>query len=143
MKPGIHPNYVECRVTCACGNSFLTGATVPEVKVEICSACHPFYTGKQRYVDSAGRVEKFQRKFSAEQTKEQMDRVAKEKKRRVKKEKVMVGPPRLKRKSAAGEEASAPAAAAAKGTEGGASPAPSEPRKPKDSTHAVRRAPRA
>jgi large subunit ribosomal protein L31 len=59
MKPDIHPKYVECTVTCGCGNSFVTRSLKPTLNVEICSACHPFYTGKQRFVDTAGRVEKF------------------------------------------------------------------------------------
>jgi len=63
MKEGIHPKYVECKVTCGCGNSFVTRATVAELAVEVCSNCHPFYTGQQRYVDTAGRVEKFQKKY--------------------------------------------------------------------------------
>ena len=63
MKSGIHPDYVECKVTCACGNNFDTRATVPKLHVDICSACHPFFTGKQKFVDTAGRVEKFQKKF--------------------------------------------------------------------------------
>ena len=63
MKEGIHPKYVECKVTCGCGNSFVTRATVAELTVEVCSNCHPFYTGQQRYVDTAGRVEKFQKKY--------------------------------------------------------------------------------
>jgi len=66
MKKGIHPDYVEAKVTCACGNSFVTRATVPEIKVDICNACHPFYTGKQKYVDTTGRVERFQKKFGSE-----------------------------------------------------------------------------
>ncbi len=66
MKKKTHPNYVECTVTCGCGNSFVTRATVNELNVEVCSACHPFYTGKQRYVDTAGRIEKFQRKFGGD-----------------------------------------------------------------------------
>ena len=64
MKTGIHPEYVECTVRCACGNTFMTRATTPEIHVEICSACHPFYTGKQKFVDTAGRVERFQRKYN-------------------------------------------------------------------------------
>ena len=61
MKKEIHPQYhSDCKVTCVCGNSFLTGSTEPEIKVELCSACHPFYTGKQKLVDSARRVEKFE-----------------------------------------------------------------------------------
>jgi large subunit ribosomal protein L31 len=63
MKKGVHPEYVECRVTCACGNTFLTRSTKKEVRVEICSQCHPFFTGKQKLVDSAGRVEKFRKKY--------------------------------------------------------------------------------
>lgn len=63
MKKDIHPKYDTCKVTCACGNSFETRATVPEIKVEICSECHPFYTGKQKLLDTAGRIEKFRRKY--------------------------------------------------------------------------------
>ncbi len=63
MKPGIHPDYVECTVTCGCGNSFVTHATVKTMRVEICNACHPFYTGRQKFVDSAGRVDKFMKKY--------------------------------------------------------------------------------
>jgi len=63
MKEGIHPKYYEAKVTCACGNTFTTGSTVPELKVEICSQCHPFYTGKQRNVFTTGRVEKFKSKY--------------------------------------------------------------------------------
>lgn len=63
MKEDIHPNYVETVVTCGCGNSFKTRSTKPKINVEICSACHPFFTGKQKFVDTAGRVEKFQRKY--------------------------------------------------------------------------------
>jgi large subunit ribosomal protein L31 len=64
MKDGIHPKYVATKVTCGCGNSFVTRSTLPELKVDICSACHPFYTGKLKYVDTAGRIEKFQKKFA-------------------------------------------------------------------------------
>jgi large subunit ribosomal protein L31 len=63
MKEGIHPKYVETKVTCGCGNTFVTRSTQPELKVDICNACHPFYTGKLKYVDTAGRIEKFQRKY--------------------------------------------------------------------------------
>ncbi len=63
MKKGIHPEYKLAKVTCACGNTFYTRSTVSEIKVEICSKCHPFFTGKQKLVDSAGRVEKFLRKY--------------------------------------------------------------------------------
>jgi len=64
MKEGIHPDYVETVVTCGCGNTFKTRSTVSKLSVEICSSCHPFYTGQMKYVDSAGRVEKFQRKYN-------------------------------------------------------------------------------
>ena len=63
MKAEIHPKYVECKVTCGCGETFMTRSTKPEIKVEICSACHPFYTGRQKFVDTAGRVEKFLRRY--------------------------------------------------------------------------------
>ena len=66
MKKGIHPEYVEATVTCACGNTFKTRSTVPEIRVEICNACHPFYTGKQKFVDTTGRVERFQKKFGGQ-----------------------------------------------------------------------------
>ena len=64
MKDKIHPKYVETKVTCGCGNSFTTRSTQPELKVDICSVCHPFYTGKLKYVDTAGRIEKFQKKYA-------------------------------------------------------------------------------
>jgi large subunit ribosomal protein L31 len=64
MQKGIHPKYVEAKVTCGCGNTFKTRATVAELKIDICNACHPFYTGKLKYVDTAGRIEKFQKKFA-------------------------------------------------------------------------------
>lgn len=65
MKPEIHPEYHEVTVVCACGNTFTTRSTKPELRLEVCNECHPFFTGKQRYVDSAGRVEKFQRKYES------------------------------------------------------------------------------
>jgi large subunit ribosomal protein L31 len=65
MKEGVHPNYVETKVHCSCGNEFTTRSTRKELRVDICSACHPFYTGKLKYVDTAGRIEKFQSKFAA------------------------------------------------------------------------------
>jgi len=63
MKKDIHPEYVVATVTCGCGNTFVTRSTRSEIHVEICSKCHPFYTGKQRLVDSAGQVEKFRRRY--------------------------------------------------------------------------------
>ncbi len=64
MKSGIHPEYHEAIVTCACGNTFKTGSTKESLKVEICSECHPFYTGKQKFVERGGRVEKFKKKYN-------------------------------------------------------------------------------
>jgi large subunit ribosomal protein L31 len=63
MKPKIHPKYVESTITCACGNVVKTRSTRPKMNVDLCSACHPFFTGKQKLVDTAGRVEKFRRKY--------------------------------------------------------------------------------
>jgi large subunit ribosomal protein L31 len=66
MKKGIHPEYQEATVKCVCGNEFKTRSTLKEINVEICSACHPFFTGQQKLVDSAGRVERFMRKYGRE-----------------------------------------------------------------------------
>jgi len=63
VKAKIHPVYEECTITCACGNTFKTRSTKPEIRLEICSACHPFFTGKAKFVDSAGRVEKFNQRY--------------------------------------------------------------------------------
>ena len=65
MKAGIHPKYVEARVTCACGNTFVTRSTRPELRTDLCGVCHPFYTGEQRIVDTAGQVERFMRRVEA------------------------------------------------------------------------------
>jgi len=64
VKAGIHPNYRRTVVQCACGNAFETRSTLPEIHVEICSHCHPFFTGKQKLVDTAGRVERFRQRYS-------------------------------------------------------------------------------
>ena len=69
MKAGIHPDYETCAVTCACGNTFETRSTQKAIKVDICSACHPFYTGNQKFVDTAGRVDKFRRRYAKQQSK--------------------------------------------------------------------------
>ena len=63
MKAKIHPEYVTCTVHCACGNGWETRATKPQLRVEVCSRCHPFFTGEQRIVDTAGRVERFKRRY--------------------------------------------------------------------------------
>jgi len=64
MKTGIHPKFMKTTVRCACGNEFVTGSTKEKIRVEICSKCHPFFTGKQKLVDTAGRVERFRRKYA-------------------------------------------------------------------------------
>jgi large subunit ribosomal protein L31 len=66
MKEKIHPNYFRTTITCACGESFETGSTKKNLRVEICSKCHPFFTGKQKFVDTGGRVERFKRKYGME-----------------------------------------------------------------------------
>ncbi|MCH3949002.1 MAG: 50S ribosomal protein L31 [Olsenella sp.] len=63
MKQGIHPNYVECTVRCTCGNTFKTRSTKPELVIDLCDKCHPFYTGQQKLVDTGGRVQRFANKF--------------------------------------------------------------------------------
>jgi large subunit ribosomal protein L31 len=64
MKSGIHPKYVDATITCACGNTFTVGSTRQSMRVDVCSNCHPFYTGQQRILDTAGRVERFRRRFN-------------------------------------------------------------------------------
>jgi large subunit ribosomal protein L31 len=66
MKADIHPKYHDCKVTCGCGNTFQTRATLKEMRIEICSVCHPFYSGKQKFVDAAGRVDKYVKKYGAQ-----------------------------------------------------------------------------
>jgi large subunit ribosomal protein L31 len=69
MKQDIHPDYVAATVTCSCGNTFETRATVPEIRVELCNQCHPFYTGTQKLVDSGGRVERYKQRYAKSQEK--------------------------------------------------------------------------
>lgn len=65
MKKGIHPDYFpDARVSCACGETFTTGSTKKEIRLELCSKCHPFFTGKQKLIDSAGRVERFEKRYA-------------------------------------------------------------------------------
>ena len=68
MKADIHPTYEEATVRCSCGNTFVTRSTKPDLHVELCSECHPFFTGKQKLVDSGGRVERFQRRYGQRKT---------------------------------------------------------------------------
>ena len=91
MKKDIHPKwYPKAKISCACGHEFTAGATVPEIKVEICSRCHPFYTGQEKLVDTAGRVEKFEKKRMVAEAQK------KTKKRKKKKEKKPERPKTLK-----------------------------------------------
>lgn len=84
MKAQIHPKwYADAKVTCACGNTFTTGASTPEIKVDVCSECHPFYTGQMKYVDTAGRVEAFRSRQAGTNT----TRISKTEKRKLKKAK--------------------------------------------------------
>src|SRR5271157_1892751 len=83
MKAKIHPKWFQATVICACGNTFTVGATVPEIHVEVCSACHPFYTGQMRYVDTAGRVDAFKARMQKANTK----KVSKTDKRKLKRAK--------------------------------------------------------
>ena len=71
MKEGIHPKYMETVVTCGCGETFTTRSTKPKIAVEVCSKCHPFYTGKQTFVDSAGQIERFQKRLQKRQKTEE------------------------------------------------------------------------
>jgi large subunit ribosomal protein L31 len=66
MNQGIHPEYVEAKVHCSCGNTFTTRSTRPEIRVDVCSNCHPFYTGTQRILDATGQVERFRKRFKIE-----------------------------------------------------------------------------
>ena len=71
MQADIHPDYHEIKVVCRCGNSFTTRSTQKEIKTDICNACHPFYTGNQKFVDTAGRVEKFNKRFATAKAKKE------------------------------------------------------------------------
>ena len=64
MKEKIHPAYVDCKVTCACGNTFMTKSLKPEIRLDVCSQCHPFFTGQQKFANRGGRVEKFKQKYN-------------------------------------------------------------------------------
>ena len=82
MKADIHPKYVEATVSCACGNTFKTRSTKAEIKLEICSACHPFFTGKQKLIDSAGMVDRFERRRAKTQAAQEAKEKSKGRKRR-------------------------------------------------------------
>ncbi len=100
MKEGVHPRYVECTVTCGCGNTFVTRATRPVLNVEICSVCHPFYTGKQKFVDTEGRVKKFENRHGW--NKDAMEKLLSRKEKRVsRRDKVNVGVPKTKKRTSA------------------------------------------
>ena len=97
MKKNIHPKwYDDCKVTCACGNTFVTGSTLPEIKVEICSACHPFFTGEMKYVDTLGRVERFKQKQATAKKKKYVKKADKKKLKKKAEEKEDKRPKTLK-----------------------------------------------
>jgi large subunit ribosomal protein L31 len=102
MKKDIHPKYYpEAKIICACGNIIVTGSTRPEIKVEVCSACHPFYTGKKRLVDSTGRLDRFKKRFEkTEQIKADKEKMAKEAKKKAQAAKAEILKPAKKAKSA-------------------------------------------
>ncbi len=88
MKKDIHPKiYTDTKVTCACGNSFVTTSTKQSISVDICSACHPFYTGQQKFVDTEGRIEKFEKKLKISQAKQEKKKAVEEKRKQKRKEK--------------------------------------------------------
>ncbi len=121
MKQNIHPNYVESTVSCACGSTFKTRSTKPVLKLDICSSCHPFFTGRQKFVDTAGRVERFQKRFEkvaeAVEKKQTQPKLAKgqagvaAKKKNVKIVKILTSAP-TKAKAAPGAKPAAEKAAA-------------------------------
>ncbi len=76
MKPGIHPEYTETTISCVCGNVIATKSTKKDIKVEICSQCHPFMTGKQKIIDTAGRVERFNKRYAAKEEKDSKSKKA-------------------------------------------------------------------
>lgn len=104
MKAKIHPKYGKAIVTCACGNSFETGSTAEKLEVEICSACHPFYTGKQKFVDTAGRVDRFK---EMQEKAAQMKKELKESKKNKAKTKAKKKPETKKAKKAPSKKKSA------------------------------------
>lgn len=133
MKAKIHPQYVECKVTCGCGETFVTRSTRPELNVEICSACHPFYTGKQKFVDTAGRVEKFQRRHAWDESSKGKVLEKEPAKRAPKKlEKVVVGLPKMKKRKEAedAEDEEGPKEKGPRGGKKGEAPAapPAQPK---------------
>lgn len=114
MKPGIHPKYVESTVICACGNTFVTRSTRPQLRTDLCNVCHPFYTGEQRIVDTAGQVERFMKRMESAASSEA--RVSKRKQRlTLRSEKLAADRKRAEEAAAAAaaEEAAARAAARA------------------------------
>ena len=128
MKKGIHPDYVECTVRCTCGNTFKTHATVPEITVELCNACHPFYTGQQKFVDTGGRVQRFADKFGGA-AQAALEREAAKKAERAKKAEEEAARRAAEREAKAAEKAKRAAkfeAEAAKKAEEEAAEAPAE-----------------
>lgn len=121
MKKGIHPDYKEATVTCGCGNSFKTRSTKDKIAIEVCSNCHPFYTGRQKFVDTAGMVEKFQRKWQGDAAKKAKEAASKP----VRKAAPRIQPGRIQQTIAAQLPGGTPAAAAPAAP--AAAPAPASP----------------
>lgn len=97
MKQKIHPKWHDnCQVTCACGNTFVTGSVMPEIKVEICSACHPFFTGEMKFIDSLGRVERFKQKQAAAKKKKYVSKKQRKKAKKMTQDKQNTGPKTLR-----------------------------------------------
>ncbi len=136
MKPGIHPNYIEATVTCACGNVFTTRSTKPQLRTDLCSVCHPFYTGEQRIVDSAGQVERFMRRMDAASNNEARPS---KRQQRLTARATEVEEQRLRAEEAAAEEARQQAAAQAERRESrkAAAEEVASPLKPADEEAAV------
>ncbi|MFO7947444.1 MAG: 50S ribosomal protein L31 [Armatimonadota bacterium] len=115
MKADIHPEYMECTVHCACGEEFTTRSTKPEMRVDVCSKCHPFYTGQQKMVDSEGRVDKFIKRYGLQERYKDYDQ--EEQKAKVEEARAALKAERDQRSQEMQEEAEAEAEAAAEATE--------------------------
>ena len=135
MKQGIHPDYVECTVRCTCGNTFVTRSTKPELKVDICSACHPFFTGTQKLIDTGGRVQRFTDKFGSAKDKVAQREAAKKAEKAAKAAELEAAK-KAEREAKAAAKAERAAAYAAKAAEE-AAVAPAEEAAPEQATEEV------
>jgi large subunit ribosomal protein L31 len=128
MKKDIHPQYREVTVTCGCGNSFVTRSTAPKIAVEVCANCHPFFTGKQKFVDTAGMVEKFTRKWQSEAAQKAKAATAKPDKKAPAKPAVAARTQKSMADQLGGSPKPAPPAAPAAPKPAAAAPAPAAPK---------------